>query len=95
MTDAALNNNRKEVGRVYATANRQGLNKNSSKYIDNKNFDKVAKGQRNTLGKNYGIKFSKEETAEIIKQSKERAKQLGAENIKRGGKALKFDEYLK
>lgn len=81
---------RKEAGKVIATANRKGLAKNSEKYVDNKDFEKVVKSSFKPIEKATGEKLTKTEKDNIIKAAKTSSKSAGRAKAANGNKNPKM-----
>lgn len=83
--DAMVNKDKKALGKATAVINRQGLNVNSLKKLNNPNYDKVLKSGFNKIQKKTGAEFDKNLA---ISKTKELGATMAKQNIARGGKPL-------
>ena len=88
--DAASKKDMKKLGKVAARVNKQGLNKNSEKFLASEGSKKVYKGQVNKLAEIGGTKPAKVMKNLAVEELTTGAVNLGKQNIARGGKGIKF-----
>ena len=95
--DAAFEGNRKEIGKLVARANRQGLAKSSEKLINSKGFDKIANGSINHAWRKTGNKglVPKEIKDVAREQYRNASAAISKRNITAGNKQLKLDDQLR
>jgi hypothetical protein len=90
LIDAVSKKDIKGAGKISARINKQGLNKNSEKFLASEGSKKVYKGQVNKLAEIGGTKPSKAMKNLAVEELTTGAVNLGKQNIARGGKAIKL-----